>query len=965
MKPRSLFLFLILLLLKANAFGSTIVSPMRGVTKFNLVKPLIIPSAPTNLIVTALTSTTINISWSGTADSFYIDVATTSAFDAGTYVTGYSNTDLGNVNATVITGLTPSTLYYFRIRAHDATGDSDYSLTQNALTSSITLPTSSAPVVSGYWGLSTCSVTVQWIGTADYFYIDIATTATFDAGTFVPGYENVNVGYVFSVLITDLNPNTNYYFRVRAFNSSTGISPNSETLPFKTFSLDPTIALAADNIQCNAAGLHWESTSYPTYYLDIATDVSFFNVLPNYNNRKIGGYGNVNAYVKNLPGGTLYYRVRVGDTCGNSSANSNTISFTTLGPDAGSISPVQQSICPGQTPLDLVLTGNTSSVNHWEKSTDIDFNTFVSIPITSTTLSSADIGILTQDTYFRAVTQPISPSICEGYSIQALITVKTGVTKTWNGVAWTPSGPPTLEDIIVFDGDANITVPIEACSCTINSGNVVVGVSGGTNADAVLKIESGLDVKSSGALIFENNSSLVQVSDIAVNSGNITYKRNTAALKKFDYVYWSSPVAGQQLGTMAPNTDLIYSWESSWNPVSGGIAMTNGKGYIIRATTDMTSQEGVFLGEPKNGIVKVATLGTGQYNLIGNPYPSAIDADLFIRANQALISGALYFWTHNTARALNGTGTQYVYFSDDYASYTLTGGTGTGSAAISGGRPPSGDIASGQAFFVASSGLGNFVFNNSMRIISSGKNSQFFKQSRTKKSATVEKNRIWLNLTNDGGAFKQLLVGYVTGATNDFDGLYDGVSMDGNKFIDFYSIGNSFNYTIQGRTLPFSTSDVVPLGYKTTIEGTFSIGIDKGDGVFVDQPVYLEDKQTNSLHDLKKGDYSFTTVKGEFKDRFVLRYSDAKLGTSDTESQTKVNEVIVSVKNGRIKVNSADEAISLIKVFDLKGSLVYEKDKVHKNEFIIDHLTSSDQILIVITQLENGKRVSEEIVFYD
>jgi hypothetical protein len=39
-------------------------------------------------------------------------------------------------------------------------------------------------------------------------------------------------------------------------------------------------------------------------------------------------------------------------------------------------------------------------------------------------------------------------------------------------------------------------------------------------------------------------------------------------------------------------------------------------------------------------------------------------------------------------------------------------------------------------------------------------------------------------------AFKQTLIGYITGATNEYDNVYDGVSNGVNAFIDFYSINN-------------------------------------------------------------------------------------------------------------------------------------------------------------------------------
>nr|WP_315197922.1 hypothetical protein [uncultured Flavobacterium sp.] len=147
-----------------------------------------------------------------------------------------------------------------------------------------------------------------------------------------------------------------------------------------------------------------------------------------------------------------------------------------------------------------------------------------------------------------------------------------------------------------------------------------------------------------------------------------------------------------------------------------------------------------------------------------------------------------------------------------------------------------------------------------------------FKNSYSSKKNVEEMNRIWLNLTNAGGAFKQSLVGYVLGATNGFDKLYDGVSIDSNPYIDFYSIDGGRNLTIQGRGLPFLTTDEVPLGYKTNIVGAFQISIDHVDGLFVTQDIFLEDKTTGVIHNLKNGAYSFTTLVGRFNDRFVLRY---------------------------------------------------------------------------------------------
>ncbi|MBW4361112.1 hypothetical protein [Flavobacterium taihuense] len=174
-------------------------------------------------------------------------------------------------------------------------------------------------------------------------------------------------------------------------------------------------------------------------------------------------------------------------------------------------------------------------------------------------------------------------------------------------------------------------------------------------------------------------------------------------------------------------------------------------------------------------------------------------------------------------------------------------------------------------------------------------NKQSFKIESAKKTTIREKHRVWLNLTNAGGVFKQLLVGYITGATNGWDDLYDGISYDANMYADFYSINDGKNLTIQGRALPFLNTDEVPLGYRTIIEGTFQISIDHVDGLFINQDVFIVDKTTGTCHNLKNGSYSFTTLQGRFDDRFVLVYVDKTVApTLPVVDEPVVTEPVVS-----------------------------------------------------------------------
>jgi hypothetical protein len=218
-----------------------------------------------------------------------------------------------------------------------------------------------------------------------------------------------------------------------------------------------------------------------------------------------------------------------------------------------------------------------------------------------------------------------------------------------------------------------------------------------------------------------------------------------------------------------------------------------------------------------------------------------------------------------------------------------------------------------------------------------------------------------LNLSNTQGAFKQILIGYATAATNQIDRSFDGETFDGNEFLDFYSINQGVNLAIQGRALPFEENDEVPIGYKTEVEGTFNINIDEMDGLLANQSVFIEDKTTNQIYDLKKEGYSFFTQKGVFNDRFVLRYTNKNLSTNDFNPNG--NQVLISCKNQQIKISSLNQIIEKVSVYDLLGRKIYQKKNIETAETTIYDLALSPQVLIIKMQLQSGKSIAEKMLF--
>ncbi|WP_278020138.1 T9SS sorting signal type C domain-containing protein [Flavobacterium ginsengisoli] len=186
-------------------------------------------------------------------------------------------------------------------------------------------------------------------------------------------------------------------------------------------------------------------------------------------------------------------------------------------------------------------------------------------------------------------------------------------------------------------------------------------------------------------------------------------------------------------------------------------------------------------------------------------------------------------------------------------------------------------------------------------------------------------------------------------------------TLGANSFIDFYSINETKKLTIQGRALPFDDTDVVPLGYKSTIDSDFTIAIDHADGFFDKQEVYLEDKITGKIINLRNENYTFSTLAGTFADRFVLRYTNKTLGTGDFENIE--DSVLISVKNKVVSITSSKETIKDVNIFNVGAQLMYSKNKVNSSELQINNLHSSDQVLLVKVTLENGSTVSKKVVF--
>jgi hypothetical protein len=387
--------------------------------------------------------------------------------------------------------------------------------------------------------------------------------------------------------------------------------------------------------------------------------------------------------------------------------------------------------------------------------------------------------------------------------------------------------------------------------------------------------------------------------------------------------------------------------------------MDIGKGYIIRApqTFDPVTPAifpASFVGVPNNGdyTVDIVKTGANDLNCIGNPYPSAISASEFIQDNTSAFGvgpangTTLYFWTHNTPITANN------YTFSDYAVYNFSGGAGAGTpVAGANNNMPNGMIAAGQSFMIKGviEGTTTATFTNSMREV--GSNSQFF---RLNNDEDVDRNRIWLELKNNEGLYKQILVGYIENATDGFDNGFDGEVLETGNSASFYSILDSRKLSIQGRNVNFMIEDQIPLGFRTTLAGSFEINLSDFDGLFENQDIFVEDTLLNIIHNLKDSTYLFASEIGTFDSRFIIRFTTSTLGVS--EPNLNANSIVI-YKNSeqRINVNSGVKKMKSIQIFDALGRLLWSKENINSNELTLNDFTSNSILLISIELTDNQK----------
>lgn len=524
----------------------------------------------------------------------------------------------------------------------------------------------------------------------------------------------------------------------------------------------------------------------------------------------------------------------------------------------------------------------------------------------------------------------------------------------------------------------------------VNSNTITASNNTKIEVTNYLKLDGKIDLVGMSQLVQTHNC------DLDVTSAGSIERDQQGQANFYNYNYWCSPVS--PINAIANNTNYtvggvmkdgttatpaninwiagynalittpisiarywLYKFDnyassySNWVKITENSSLRVGQGFTMKGSGTEGNQNYTFVGKPNNGLINSNTVLSDQLILIGNPYPSAMDADAFINDNAGSIDratdGTLYFWEHYLS---NNTHVLKEY-QGGYGVKNLVGGIAPVSTDVdfisqSGNTSksaPNRYIPVGQGFFVngkIGSG-GTIIFNNNQRA--------FFKETDATNSNTMYKQRPsaskpakidhWNNNSNDiasKNTYKKLRLGFSSSnkyhrqvllgfmnekATNEMDYGYDAISLDDIPN-DMYFLNGENQLVIQGEGY-FDENASYPIGVKTAVEGKITFTIDAVENIDSQQKIYIYDDETKIYNEIQKNSFEVNMPVGINNSRFSLRFKDKSSSTDKTLSVVENNTNTDGIKiahiqnNNTLKItnNSKETTVEKVTLFNING----------------------------------------------
>lgn len=542
----------------------------------------------------------------------------------------------------------------------------------------------------------------------------------------------------------------------------------------------------------------------------------------------------------------------------------------------------------------------------------------------------------------------------------------------YNSGGWTNGLPIATRPAIINENYNTTIANIEACTLTVNTEKTLT-ISSGTH----ILIDG--DITIDGTLVIEDGGSLVQLDDSAtvINNGTISVQKGITDIGNRGFFIGASMMTTENkdafgapiqfrnhvTGNFIPHPEVEDNYPgasnfadndgNNWLHYAG--TMNPGEGYLVMPQTtptiggpadytfnfEQTSAEGTL----NNGEVTFDILYNGTQNaspnILGNPYASAIDAEIFMGVNDEI--EVVYLWNHLTgpSNTYNGYNANN-YSMGDISLYNDV--LKMGLPAANGGATPNKYIASGQGFGVKAVSGTDVVFNNSMRVVDN--NDTFNRDEEIR-------DRLWINIFNDTYHIGSTTgVAFTNVTTDQFDQGAD-ISRLATPVSLYSELSTGEELGIQGRKL-FEFSDSVSLGFSTQVEEnvTYRVSLHDFNGQNLENAdIILIDNLNSTQTLLNETDYEFTSNAGTFSNRFTVIFRDQTiLNTNETNLDTV--RVYPNPTQNEVHIVAPNTVVTSVELYDIQGRKVSEKKYHVQNNNTIDlsNLTTAMYFIKITTE---------------
>lgn len=326
------------------------------------------------------------------------------------------------------------------------------------------------------------------------------------------------------------------------------------------------------------------------------------------------------------------------------------------------------------------------------------------------------------------------------------------------------------------------------------------------------------------------------------------------------------------------NTTGTISDAAKWSPIDGNTALTNGKGYRVFVRGDRSISlttinsvnnattiwvNGTYPTSPVTLPITYTNGGGEGWNLVGNPYPCAID------------------WEASSGWTKTNVGNYVAIYRPSTNSYAYS----DNGVSTNGG---SNVISSGQAFFVRST-VGSPALSCTEAVkVTSAPPTVLFK--------TTPSNQLRITLTQDSSNIDETVIAFGEKFNDEFLETED-VGKIANATVNISSVVGVAKYAAINYTSNNYTEKIIPLSVWGSLKGNYQLDLTQVEGFDASVTIFLKDKflnTTSSINQNKRINFSITDnalSKGDF--RFELLFKN---------SSTDVNEYDNSQLNSNLSV---------------------------------------------------------------